>query len=246
VTSVLYAIPASHPCAAVEAALRLKGVDYRRVDMPPLASRIAQRRRFGRSTVPGVVFDDDERVAGSRAIMRELDRRTPEPPLMPPEGDPARPAVERAEAWEDEVLQPLVRRLIWAALRRAPECMTSYTEGARLPVPAPIARLTAPLMARAGQAVNHAGDLNVRADLIHLDTHLARVEGWMEEGTLGGAAPNAADLQIAASIRLLVTIEDVATRLGDRPAVTLARRWFPAFPGHVPAGTLPAGWLQHI
>jgi glutathione S-transferase len=246
VTSVLYAIPASHPCAAVEAALRLKGVDHRRVDMPPLAGRIVQRRRFGRSTVPGIVFDDGERVVGSRAIMRALDRRVPEPLLMPPEDDPAHAAVERAEAWGDEVLQPLVRRLIWASLRRAPAHMTSYTEGSRLPVPAPLARLGAPMAARAAQAVNHAGDPSVRADLLHLDAHLARVEGWVEEGTLGRAAPNAADLQIAASLRLLLTLEDVATRVGDRPAARLARRWFPTFPGRVPAGTLPAAWLPAL
>ena len=62
VPAVLYAIPASHPCAAVEAALRVKGVPFERVDYLPLLSRLPQRRRFGRATVPGVVFADGERV----------------------------------------------------------------------------------------------------------------------------------------------------------------------------------------
>jgi hypothetical protein len=46
----------------------------------------------------------------------------------------------RAETWGDEVLQPLVRRLVWAALMRAPRAMESYSEGADLPVPTAIAR----------------------------------------------------------------------------------------------------------
>ncbi|HWT22322.1 MAG TPA: glutathione S-transferase N-terminal domain-containing protein [Solirubrobacteraceae bacterium] len=243
-TAVLYAIPASHPCAAVEAALRLKDVPYRRVDLLPLVSRLVQRRRFERGTVPAVAFADGARVVGSRAILRALDERVPAGPLLPPEGDPAHDAVERAEAWGEEVLQPLARRLIWAALRRAPGALGSYAEGARLPVPAGVAGLSAPLVARLEQRLHGAGDLVVRADLLHLDSHLRRVEGWIDQGTLGGAAPNAADLQIGASLRLLLTIEDVAELLGDRPAAGLARRWFPAFPGRVPAGALPAAWLD--
>jgi glutathione S-transferase len=244
VTVVLYAIPASHPCAAVEAALRMKGLAYRRVDMLPLLSRVVQHRRFGRATVPAVAFPDGARVVGSQAIMRELDERAPEPLLLPHEGDPRRVDVSRAETWGDEVLQPLVRRVIWAALRRRPAAMTSYSSQARLPVPAPLVRLGAPVIARAEQLVHHADDLNVRADLVHLDSHLKRIEGWLEQGTLGGETANAADLQIASSLRLLLTIEDVARRIGDRPAAALAHRWIPDFPGAVPEGALPATWLR--
>src|SRR6476660_7786442 len=32
----LYALPASHPCAAVEVALRCKGIEYERVDWLPM------------------------------------------------------------------------------------------------------------------------------------------------------------------------------------------------------------------
>ena len=38
----LYVVPASHPCAAVEAALALKRVDYKRVELLPLVA--ADRR----------------------------------------------------------------------------------------------------------------------------------------------------------------------------------------------------------
>jgi glutathione S-transferase len=244
VTLTLYAIPASHPCAAVEAALRMKGLAYRRVDMPPVVSRALQRRRFRGVTVPAVAFPDGAHVVGSRAILRELDERVAEPPLLPPEDDPAHDPIERAEAWGDEVLQPLVRRLIWAALRRRPEAMPSYGAGARLPIPDAVTRIVAPLVARVEQRIHHADDLNVRADLAHLDSHLKRIEGWLDDGTLGGEVANAADLQIAASLRLLLTLEDVDRRIGERPVAALARRWFPDFPGKTPAGALPAAWLR--
>ena len=66
---------------------------------------------------------------------------------------------------------------------------------------------------------------------------------WIAEGTLGGEALHAGDLQVASSLRLLVTVGDVARTVDERPAGTLARRVFPRYPGAVPAGTLPAAWL---
>jgi glutathione S-transferase len=242
-TAVLYAIPASHPCAAVEKALQLKGVPYRRVELIPVVHKPAQRRRFGATSVPALKFGDGTRVTGSRAIVRALEERVPLPPLLPAGGD-ERARVERAEEWGEQVLQPLVRRVLWAGLRRAPKAIESYSEGANLPVPRPLARASAPLVARISQRVNGATDANVRADLIGLGTHLGRVDGWIADGTLGGEHATAADLQIAASLRLLLTVEDIRPLLDDRPAGALARRWFPAYPGTVPAGTLPRDWIQ--
>lgn len=241
-TAVLYAIPASHPCATVERALQLKGVGHRRVEMIPIVHRLPQRIRFGTGSVPGVTFGDGARVAGSRAILRALEQRVAEPPLLPAERD-ARARVERAEEWGDQVLQPLVRRILWAALRRAPGAIQSYTEGATLPVPAPVARLSAPLVAAASARVNGATDPVVRADLISLPGHLDRVDRWIADGTLGGERANAADLQIGSGLSLLMTAQDVRPLVERRPAGALARRTFPSYPGTTPAGTLPAEWL---
>jgi glutathione S-transferase len=242
-TAVLYATPASHPCLVVERALQLKGMEYRRVDLIPVAHRLVQQARFGARTVPGVEFGDGARVAGSRTILRELDARIAEPALLP-SGEDARARVERAEEWGDEVLQPLVRRVVWAAVSRAPAAIDGYTEGADLPLPRPVARAMGPLVARLARRVNGASDPVVRADLIGLrTTHLDRVDRWIADGTLGGAGPNAADLQIGAALRLLATVEDMAPLLEGRPADALARRWFPELPGAVPAGTLPSAWV---
>jgi len=242
VAATLYAVPASHPCACVERALQLKAIDYRRVDMPPVAHKAIQKALFGGATVPGLVLDG-RKILGSLHIIRALEEKVAEPPLLP--ADPKeRKSVQLAEGWGDEVLQPLVRRVIWSALGRAPAAMPSYSEGSRLQVPAPLAQLSAPLIARAEQRINRSSDLNVRADLAHLDHHLARVDRWIEHEVIGGDQPNAADLQIGAGLRLLLTIDDVARWAGSRPATQLAFKWFSQYPGHVPAGVLPAEWLS--
>ena len=239
--ATLYAVPASHPCACVERALQLKGVPYRRLDWLPVLHKPIQLALFGGGTVPGLELDG-RRVLGSRAAVRALEEVAPQPPLLPAD-EKARKSMLIAEEWGDEVLQPLVRRVLWAALRRAPAAMPSYSEGSGLRVPAALARLTAPLIADAERLINSASDLNVRADLASLPHHLARVERWMEHDLIGGSAPNAADLQIASGLRLLLTVEDVAGAVGSRPAAELARRWFERFPGSVPVGVLPAEWM---
>jgi glutathione S-transferase len=241
-TAVLYATPASHPCAVAERALQLKGAEYRRVDQIPVLHRLLQRGRFGIWTVPAVVFDDGAHVGGSRAILRALDERIPEPPLLPAGGE-QRARVERAEEWGDQVLQPIARRVAQTTLSRAPRAVPGYLEGARLPLPAPLVRLAAPVMPKLSRRVNRMTDADVRADLLALPGHLARVDGWIEDAVLGGDPVNAADLQIGASLRLLLTLGDVAPLLEGRPAAELARRAFPAYPGAVPAGTLPRAWV---
>ena len=87
------------------------------------------------------------------------------------------------------------------------------------------------------------GDAEVRADLLSLPYHLDRVDRWIGDGTLGGEQVTAADLQIAASVRLLLTFDDLAPMFDGRPASAHARRVVPDYPGHVPAGALPPPWL---
>ena len=60
---------------------------------------------------------------------------------------------------------------------------------------------------------------------------------------IGGDEPTAADLQIGATLRVLLTVGDLRPLLEGRPAEALARRWFPDYPGDIPAGAFPAGWV---
>ena len=241
--ATLYAVPASHPCAAVEKALQLKGVEYRRVDIPPVAHKAVQYAAVRRARpCPGCVLDG-EKLLGSRKIMRALDERVPEPPLLPAD-EKERKSVGLAEEWGDEVLQPIVRRAIWVALRRSPASLPSYGEGSRLPIPDAVTRLTAPLVARAEQRINAATELNVRADLRALDHHLARVERWMDHDVVGGSQPNAADLQIGAGLALLLTIEDIANVFGDAARVRAGAAVVPGLSGARAGGGAPGGVVR--
>jgi glutathione S-transferase len=238
----LYALPGSHPCAAVEAALRLKAVEYKRVDFLPLTQLAIGPLLYGGNTVPGLRAGG-ERLAGSRTIMRRLDALVPEPPLLPPLSDAvARARVLEAERWGDEVLQSVPRRILDAAFLRLPSCMESYAGDAKLPLPRALIRPAVPLTAKLMARRNKADDDKARADLAALPAQLDHIDAWIADGVLGGEQPNAADLQIGSSIRLLMTIGDVRPMIVGRPAEGLTR-WFEPQAGEAPVGTLPAEWL---
>lgn len=237
----LFVVHGSHPCAAVERALDMKGLDYSRIELPPPLHAPIQRILFGRRTVPALVIDG-ERLSGSVPILHRLDALRPDPPLYP--ADPAaRARVEEAERWGDEVFQPLARRLLWLGLSRDPHALPSYNAGSRLPLPDRAVVLAAPVVARAERALNDATEEAARADLDALPGHLARIDVWAGEGTIGSEPVNAADLQVATTTRLLMTIADLRPLIEPRAAGRLALRLFPAAPGELPAGALPAEWL---
>jgi glutathione S-transferase len=233
----LFIVHGSHPCAAVEKALQLKCLPYRKVELPPALHAPVQRLLFGRRTVPGIRLDG-ERISGSRAIMRRLEELRPQPALFP--SDPERRArVEEAEQWGEEVLQPLGRTLLWSAMKRSPAAMVSYAEHSTLPLPAAAIRFSAPVISRAEIALNKVSDEVVRAHLEALPGYLDRIDAWIAEGLLGGEPPNAADLQIASTLRLLMTVEDLRPGIEERPAGSLALRLFAQADGRMPAGSLP-------
>jgi glutathione S-transferase len=237
----LYVLPGSHPCAAVEAAMRLKSMAYKRVDLLPTGEVLLGPLLYGGRTVPGMRIDG-ERLVGSRRIMRRLDALVPEPPLLPAPGDPSYARVLEAERWGDEVLQSVPRRLIDVAFMRRPAVMESYAADAKLPLPRPLLRPALPLTARLMAFQNKARDESARVDLAALPRQLDRIDGWIAEGLLGGERPNAADLQIGSTIRILMSIGDVRPLIAGRPAAGLTR-YFPPMVGEVPAGVLPADWL---
>ena len=240
----LYVIPGSHPSRTVIAMLDLKGIPYKRTDLMPVVSKgVLRAAGFGGITVPALKIDG-RKLQGSREIARELDRIRPEPPLLPADPE-ARAAVERAEAWGDETLQPAARRVLWNALRRDRSPLASYSQGARLGVPIGLAVKTGQPLVALSARLNQATDENVRADLAALPGMLQRVDDWIAEGVLGGEQPNAADLQIAASLRLLMTLRDLREPIAARPAGALAMRFVPDYPGDAPP-ILPAAWLEPL
>jgi glutathione S-transferase len=244
VAATLYVIPGSHPSMAARLMLEHKGIEYRRVDLMPVIARAALKAlRFPGVTVPALKLDG-RRIQPSRQIARELDRERPEPPLFP--GDPERrSAVEDAERWEDGPLQDMTRRILWNAVNRDRSAIASYAEGARLGIPIALAVKTAAPIIAAEVRLNHATDEAVRSDLAALPGALDRIDDWIAEGVLGGENPTAADFQIAASGRLLMTLDDLRPAIVDRPAGDLATRIVPDFPGRV-APVFPAPWLEPL
>jgi glutathione S-transferase len=183
-------------------------------------------------------------VQGSREIARELDQIQPDPPLLPADPD-LRTAVLEAERFGDEDLQAPVRRILWNAMRRDRSVMASYSKGARLGVPIGLAVKTGGPLVAAASRLNEADDEHVRHDLAALPGMLQRIEDWCEAGVLDGEQLYAADFQIAPSIALAMTLDDLRPLIADRPAGRMATRVAPDFPGKAPP-ILPQAWLEPL
>ena len=240
----LYVIPASHPSIAVQLMLEQKGIAYKRTDLLPVISKGALRGLgFPGKTVPALKIDGTK-VQGSRQIARELERLRPEPPLFPSDPD-KRVAVEEAERFGDEELQHPIRQILWWTIKRDKAPLRSYSEGAKLGLPIGLAMKTAAPIVALSARFNEANDENARADLAALPGLLDRVDAWIAAGVLNGPELNAADFQIAPSIGLAMTLDDLRPAIENRPAGALAKRVVPNYPGQTPP-ILPAEWLQPL
>jgi len=240
----LYTIPGSHPGVAAQLMLKYKGIAFKRTDLFPVISKLVVRGLgFPRNTVPAIKIDG-RKVQGSREIARELEQLRPEPPLFP--SDAAnRAAIEEAERFGDEELQHPIRQLIWWALKKDKGPLRSFSEGAKLGIPIGLAvRTAAPIVALSAH-FNEASDENVRADLAALGGLLDRVDELIAAGTIDGDELNAADFQIAPSIRLAMTFQDLRPLIEARPAGRLAKRVQPEIAGDIPP-ILPPAWLQPL
>jgi glutathione S-transferase len=240
----LYVIPASHPSRTAAMMLELKGIPFKRVDLMPVVAKGRLRLAgFDGVTVPALKIDG-RKVQGSREIARELDRVRPDPPLFP--ADTSRRAeVEAAESWGDETLQEAARRILWNALRRDRSPLASYSAGSHMGVPVGLAVKTGQPLVALSARLNEATDERVAADLAALPAMLQRVDDWIAAGVLGGEQLNAGDYQIATSVRLLMTLEDLRPYIANRPAGRLAMRVDPSYPGSAPP-ILPASWLEPL
>jgi glutathione S-transferase len=240
----LYTIPGSHPGVAAQLMLKYKGIEFKRTDLFPVISKLVLRGMgFPRNTVPAIKFDG-RKVQGSREIAREIERLRPEPALFPSDAA-KRAAVEEAERFGDEELQHPVRQIIWWALKKDKAPLRSFSEGAKLGIPIGLAVKTAAPIVALSAHFNEASDENVRADLAKFGSLLDRVDELIAAGTIDGDELNAADFQIAPSLRLAMTLQDLRPLIEARPAGRLAKRVQPQIAGDVPP-ILPPAWLQPL
>ena len=240
----LYVIPASHPSIAAQLMLEHKGIPYKRTDLLPVISKgVLRAVGFPGITVPALKIEG-AKVQGSRPVARELDRLRPEPPLFP--ADPEqRAAVEEAERFGDEELQHPLRQILWWGIKKDRAPLRSYSEGARLGAPLGLLMKTAAPIVALSARFNEADDESARKALAELPAMLDKVDAWVESGVLNSEQLNAADFQIAPSIGLAMTLDDLRPAIENRPAAKLARRLVPNYPGKMPP-VLPAEWLHPL
>jgi glutathione S-transferase len=105
-------------------------------------------------------------------------------------------------------------------------------------------RTGGPIVALAAR-FNEATDAHVSADLASLRADLDRIDAWIADGVIGGPEPNAADFQLAPSLRLLMSLDDLRPFIEGRPCGELAKRIAPDFPGRTPP-VFPAEWLARL
>jgi glutathione S-transferase len=231
----LYWFPLSNPSQAVRLMLERKGIAYEMRDLVPGLHRAQVRLAgFPGATVPALRIDD-RRVQGSLAISRELEALRPEPPLLP------NTAVEEAERWGEAVLQPVTGRIFHWALGRDAELREWLARESRVPAARALARVTGPV-ARAFD--RSATDAATRADVEAIPAMLDHVDALIADGTIGDPdAPNAADFQIATTVREIMSLGDLRGLVEGRPAEELARRVLPDWddsPVRIPPDWLPA------
>lgn len=237
----LYVIPSSHPSKAAELMLEHKGVPFKRVDLMTALHRPSLKLLgFDRKTVPALKADG-RKFQGTREISRGLDELQPEPKLVTSD------AVAEAERWGDEKLQPIPRRLAWWALLHLPakernEAVRGSLEGYRIGLPVGLAARTSLPFLKAAAGYNNATDDAIKADLAALPDRISRVDALLGEGVIGGEQPNAADFQIATSVRLLLGYDDLKPYVEGRPAAEHALRLVRDYNVSIPK-VFPAEWL---
>jgi glutathione S-transferase len=235
---VLHVLPPSHPCMTASAALRLKGLEYERVEFVPGQHVEPMQEIYGEGnyTVPGMLVDG-EPVHGSRAILERLEALVSEPVLYPSE------EVREAERWGDEEFQDLGRRMPWGALYFRPEAMGTFAGGEPLDGPGTDFAIR---FVRGTWKYHKITAERLHEDLAGLPEKLAHVERLAADGVIGGEQPNAADLQIGATLRMLLNLGDLRPLLQGSAGERIARDLFAEYPGEIPAGAFPAGWVPAI
>ena len=214
----LYWFELSNPGQAVRLMLERKGIAYETKDLIPGLHRLQVRLAgFPGATVPALKIDG-RRVQGSLRISRALEELRPDPPLLPSA------AVEEAEAWGEAVLQPVTGRIFHWALGRDPELREWLARESGVPAAHALARVTGP-GARAFD--RSATDAAIERDLADLPGMLDHVDELIAAGTIGTDELNAADFQIATTVREVMSFAGLRPLTDGRPAAELAMRILP-------------------
>jgi glutathione S-transferase len=235
----LVGVPGSHPCVSAELMLRYKGIEFTRLDLPNMSHKaMLPLLRHRGSTVP-VMTLEGKRVSGTMRIARALEHFVPQPRLFPAE---ERATIEGAEAWADSVLQDGVRQLSRYSVAIDPDAMASFLTAPVMKIPASTMRAVLPAIKPVVLLQMRTSEETARTCLEALPAQLDRVDALLAEGVIGGERPNAADFQIAPSVRLMLNFDQLRPHIDARPAGAHARKLVPDYPGRF-REVFSAQWL---
>jgi glutathione S-transferase len=232
----LVGVPGSHPCVSVELMLRYKGVEYTRLNLPNMTHRaIIPFLRYRATTVP-VLTLEGKRITTTMRIARALEALRPQPPLF------GEDSIESAEAWADAVLQDGVRQLARYAVGQDPEAMATFVHAPLLGIPPHLVKKAVPVLRPVVSRQMRPKAGTAEACLAALPAQLDRVDALLAEGVIGGARPNAADFQVAPSVRLMLNFDQLREHIEPRPAGRHALELVPDYPGRF-REVFPPAWL---
>jgi glutathione S-transferase len=224
----LYGFSISNASQTARLMLEFKGVETKWVELLPGMHPLALRALgFKRGTVPAIKLDG-RKLEGTLEIAQALEAAVPEPSLYP--ADPhKRRAVEEAERWGEAELQMVPRRIMRYVFAHDNGARARVAKELGLPLPTLLGALNMPIARWTAARVN-ADEAAARAQMENLGATLDHVDRLIGDGVIGDAdQPNAADFQIAPSIRSLDAIGDLTDLMAGRPCDALARRLLPRF-----------------
>jgi glutathione S-transferase len=224
----LYAFSISNPSQTARLMLEFKGVETKWIELlPGMHPLLLKALGYRRGTVPALKLDG-RKIEGSLEIAQALEAAVPEPSLYPADPERRR-AVEEAERWGEAELQMVPRRIVRWVLAHDNGARTRIARDLGLPLPSVLATLNAPIARWSANRVD-ADEAAARKNLVNLRATLDRVDQLIADGVIGDPdAPNAADFQIAPSIRAIGAVGDLTPLVAGRPCDALARRLLPSF-----------------
>jgi glutathione S-transferase len=217
---ILWHIAISHYSEKVRWALAYKSVAHeRRSPMPGLHMLVAARLTRGRALTLPIARIDGETFGDSSAIIAALERRFPDPPLLPSDESSRRRALQ-LEDWFDRNLGPYVRRFVFHELRHDPARMEAIARSAAPDLAARVGRGLVPFsnsltgiryLTFGARAAERAREKVLAA--------LARLEGELGgERYLAGGRFTVADLTAASLLYPLVLPPEAETPVKEMPA----------------------------
>ena len=243
----LYVVTASHPCAAVERALEMKGLAFRRIELPPPIHAPVQQVRFGAAPCRRSRIERRREDARARArSCARLEELVPSRRCTPPTRERRAPS----SAPRSGATRCCSRSRAALHLGRpSPPARgdarpTPRARGSRLP--APCDRAHRVVDARRAAAQRGATDGDVRADLLaprpapRPRRRLDRRRRARRRGAERRRPADRATIAAAAHDRRRRAVHPAA-----RPRRSRAR-CFPRFPGGRRAGLIPADWLAGV